>query len=329
MRKRRRTGDDAINASERSRFSALGDALWSAQDRARAGTRHGAESLGWAVRRWLLWPLQDRAETAGTPARALGVCALVLLAAGAGVAALLWAAPGGGKDDAGTAAPLAAVEPATTVKVAERPEEKPGPTLKGAAPDFGSAGSGGIAAEPGKAAAAGAAASPSSASSSAGDDAASSRRGGGRSSAGDDAAAATLSSSPGSSAAAGSASSSRAKRRPERGPVAGPKAVTVAREFAGAFVKYEIGGAENPAVQDVFAATTTPELAQALLRRPPSLPASVEVPKAKVLNIVPAPSHRGVFPVSVSLLRVGTTSELRLEMEKLKGKRWRVTNVLG
>ena len=90
---RRQTGDDAINASERSRFSALGDALWSAQDRARTGTRHGAESLGWTVRRWLLWPLQDRAETAGTPARALGIGALVLLAAGAGVAGGVQARP--------------------------------------------------------------------------------------------------------------------------------------------------------------------------------------------------------------------------------------------
>lgn len=316
---RRRTGDDAINASERSRFSALGDALWSAQDMARTGTRHGSESLGWTVRRWLLWPLQDRAETAGTPARALGACALVLLAAGAGVAALLWAAPDGGT----TAAQVAVVEPATAVKVAESPEEKPGPTLKGAAPDFGSAGSGGISAEPGKAgsadATAAAAASASSSSSDSGNDSAP----------GGDAAAATLSSSPDSSSTAGSASTSAAKDRPERGPVAGPKAVAVARDFAGAFVSYEIGGAEDPAVQDAFAATTTPQLAQALLQRPPSLPASVEVPKAKVLNIVPAPSHDGVFPVSVSLLRVGTTSELRLEMEKLKGKRWRVTNVLG
>lgn len=325
MRKRRRTGDDAINASERSRFSALGDALWSAQDKARTGTRHGTESLGWTVRRWLLWPLQDRAETAGTPARALGACALVLLAAGAGVAALLWAAPNGGKSGATTAAQVAVVEPATTVKAAEPPEEKPGPTLKGAAPDFGSAGSGGVASEPGKAGsadatAAGAASASSSAS--AGADSSSAASG--------DAVAATLSSSPDSSpAAAGSASTSAAKERPERGPVAGPKAVAVARDFAGAFVSYEIGGAEDPAVQDAFETTTTPQLAQALLQRPPSLPASVKVPKAKVLNVVPAPSHDGVYPVSVSLLRVGTTSELRLEMEKLKGKRWRVTNVLG
>jgi len=55
----------------------------------------------------------------------------------------------------------------------------------------------------------------------------------------------------------------------------------------------------------------------------------VTVPKAKVLNIVPAPSHGSVYPLSVSLLRVGVTSELRLEMEKLKSQGWRVTNVLG
>ena len=326
MRKRRRTGDDAINASERSRSSALGDALWSAQDKARTGTRHGTESLGWTVRRWLLWPLQDRTETAGAPARALGVCALVLLAAGTGVAALLWAAPDGGKGGATTAAQVAVVEPATAVKVAEPPKEKPGPTLKGAAPDFGSAGSGGIASEPGKAgsadATAASAASASSSSAAAEADSSSAASG--------DAAAATLSSRPSTSSAAGdSASASAAKKRPERGPVAGPKAVAVARDFAGAFVSYEIGGAEDPAVQDAFEATTTPQLARALLQRPPSLPASVKVPKAKVLNVVPAPSHDGVYPVSVSLLRVGTTSELRLEMEKPKGKRWRVTNVLG
>ena len=53
------------------------------------------------------------------------------------------------------------------------------------------------------------------------------------------------------------------------------------------------------------------------------------MPKAKVLNVVPGPSHGGVYTVSVSLLRVGVTSELRLEMEQLKGRRWRVTNVLG
>ncbi len=48
-----------------------------------------------------------------------------------------------------------------------------------------------------------------------------------------------------------------------------------------------------------------------------------------MLNVVPGPSKGTVFTVSVSLLRVGVTSELRLEMEKLKKQGWRVTNVLG
>ena len=68
---------------------------------------------------------------------------------------------------------------------------------------------------------------------------------------------------------------------------------------------------------------------KALLQRPPRQPAGVKVPKAKVLNVVPAPSHERIYPVSVSLLRVGATSELRLELEQLKNKQWRVANVLG
>jgi hypothetical protein len=55
----------------------------------------------------------------------------------------------------------------------------------------------------------------------------------------------------------------------------------------------------------------------------------VKVPRAKVLNVVAGPSRDGVYKVSVSLLRVGVTSELRLDMEKLKNADWRVTNVLG
>ncbi len=82
-------------------------------------------------------------------------------------------------------------------------------------------------------------------------------------------------------------------------------------------------------MRKAFAASATPALAKSLLKRPPRLPANVKVPKAKVLNIVAGPSHAGVYSLSVSLLRVGVTSELRLEMEKLKGEGWRVTNVLG
>src|SRR6478672_1070488 len=112
------------------------------------------------------------------------------------------------------------------------------------------------------------------------------------------------------------------------GPPAGPAAIAVARKFADAFVVYETGGEESE-VRKAFKATAVPEVTQALMRRPPRQPAGVEVPKAKVLNVVPAPSHDRIYPVSVSLLRVGATSELRLEMEQLKNKQWRVTNVLG
>ena len=82
-------------------------------------------------------------------------------------------------------------------------------------------------------------------------------------------------------------------------------------------------------MRTAFGETATPALSKALLRRPPRLPANVKVPKAKVVNVVPGPSQGGIYPVSVSLLRVGVTSELRLEMEKRKGDGWRVTNVLG
>jgi hypothetical protein len=132
------------------------------------------------------------------------------------------------------------------------------------------------------------------------------------------------------------------------GEPAGPAALKVARRFAGAFVLYEIGQGATKA-RAAFQATATPELARSLLHRPPRLPANVKVPKAKVVNVVAAPSHGGVFPISVSLLRVGVTSELRLNMQR-QGKRpgngpagggpaagkarpsqnsWRVTEVTG
>ena len=113
------------------------------------------------------------------------------------------------------------------------------------------------------------------------------------------------------------------------GAPAGPAAIAVARDFADAFVVYETGGSDGRGAQGLRRRRRRPELAKALLQRPPRLPANVKVPKAKVLNVVPGPSHGSVYPVSVSLLRVGVTSELRLEMEQLKDEGWRVTNVLG
>ena len=108
---------------------------------------------------------------------------------------------------------------------------------------------------------------------------------------------------------------------------AGPAAMKVARQFANAFVLYETGEG-SAEVRDVFHETATPELARSLLRRPPRLPANVEVPKAKVLNVVPGPRRGGIFTVSASLLRVGVTSELRIDLQKTKDGP-RVTSVLG
>lgn len=108
---------------------------------------------------------------------------------------------------------------------------------------------------------------------------------------------------------------------------AGPTAMKVARRFAEAFVFYEVG--EKPArTTAVFDETTSARLATALEERPPRQPAGVNVPQARVLNLVPGPRTGSSYTVSVSLLRVGVTSELRLEIEKQNGD-WVVTDVRG
>ncbi len=147
-------------------------------------------------------------------------------------------------------------------------------------------------------------------------------------------AAATAPANPQSTGAGGAATGS---------DVAGPAAIAVARKFSGAFVLYETGH-DTDRVKATFHRTATPDLAQALLKRPPRLPANVKVPKAKVLNIVAGPRHGDTYTLSVSLLRVGVTSELRLDMQKApsggaasagnsskssKRSRWLVTDVLG
>jgi hypothetical protein len=118
------------------------------------------------------------------------------------------------------------------------------------------------------------------------------------------------------------ATSSSAKPVP-----AGPAAMKVARRFSEAFVFYEIG--QRPArAKAVFGETATPELATALGERPPRLPADAKVPKARVVNLVPGPRAGKAYTVSVSLLRVGLTSELRLELNKKNGG-WLITDVRG
>jgi hypothetical protein len=300
MFRRRPTSSDSIDASAYSRRAAVADSAWIAQDRIRSGLGGGFKTLAAVVRRSfervadelqerLVWPLADRAATMAAPARALSTAALVLLAAGVGVAGLIWAAPDGQHSTAANqvATTSAAAEPKVSAKPAE-------PTLQGATPVFKP-----VENRP-----------PTEV----------------------DPAKAIVKSAPGESAAGATSStaatSSSAQGPTVDGPPAGPEAISVARDFAGAFVLYETGETGST-VRKAFGETATPALARALLKRPPRLPANVEVPKAKVVNVVPAPSQGDVYPVSVSLLRVGLTSELRLDMEQRKGEGWRVTNVLG
>jgi hypothetical protein len=320
MFKRRSTKPDSTDTSAYSRRVAAADSLWDAQDRARTGlgaayraTRKKldprVELAAFPVQEKVVWPLEDRTEMMGPWARALCFGAVVLVAAAAGVGGLIWAAPDG-PQNAGTT-PVAAT-PSAPIAVVKAPPKKPAaPTLHGAAPTFKAPPGQDTSpsqVDPSKAIVKSTPATSSASAPSADTSEAAS-------------AAAASSSSP-------SQSSPSKQTASVAGAPAGPAAISVARDFAGAFVVYETGGLDGT-VRKAFGSTATPELARALLKRPPRLPANVTVPKARVLNVVPAPSHGTVYPVSVSLLRVGVTSELRLELEQLKGKDWRVTNVLG
>jgi len=285
---------DSEGASAYSRRAAVADSAWAVQDRVRSGFGGALERVGFGLQRGLVWPVQDRAATMGAPGRAVSGAAAVLLAAVAVAAGLLVAGSGGTPDPA---APQVAVNASAPAEVKAPPPQPAEPTLQGAAPVFKQA-------------------EPATASEV-------------------DPAKAIVKSAPAEDTTSGggaqdssAAASSSSPRDSVDGPPAGPEAIAVARDFADAFLLYETGetGAE---VRDAFAETASPALSRALLERPPRLPANVEVPQAKVVNVVPAPSHGDVYPVSVSLLRVGLTSELRLEMEQRKGEAWRVTNVLG
>lgn len=262
------------------------------------------EDLSLALRDRLLWPVEDRLLALSDRGRAAVAGGAVVLALGIGIGGYSLAS---GESDPTVARQVAvAVEPAPQSVKAE-PKPEPEPTLQGATPVF-------KAKEPEDPAAVGgskAIATPSPATSTQTGNAATD----------------TISSTPAAHPAGASASASASTSTVD-GPPAGPAGVAVARKFAKAFVVYETGGDETE-VREAFVATATPELTRALMRRPPRQPSNVEVPKAKVLNVVPAPSQGRVYPVSISLLRVGATSELRLEMEQLKNKQWRVVNVLG
>jgi hypothetical protein len=281
--------------------------------------RHGAELLkwpferfAWAVRRGIFWRAGDRFSALGPLARGATFGLVVMAAAGAGVAGLLLATPDRSSEQTSTvAAVVATPDPAVTSAPVVKPTPKPRPTLQGAAPIF----------------------KPESE----GD------RAGGKKS-GDDKGSSSSSSTVSTSGSGqpkplapvlsssgkplGATGTSARKGKGKGALVAGPKALEAARRFAAAFVLYETGRGDGQ-VRKTFAETAAPELRHSLLRRPPRLPANVKVPKAKVLNVVPGPAQDGVYSVSVALLRVGLTSELRLDMEPVKGKRWQVTNILG
>jgi len=264
-------------------------------------SQEALEDLSLALRDRLIWPLQDRFLALSDEGRAVVAGGAVVLALAIGIGGYSLASAGGGE---GTSARevAAAVEPAPQPAPTPAPQPAAEPTLQGATPVF-------KAPEDKAAEAAPKADEGTAPAASAGNTG--------------NAATDTISSNPAARPAGATASTAAVD-----GPPAGPAAVAVAHKFANAFVAYEIGG-EKTEVRKAFAATATPELTKALMQRPPRQPAGVEVPRAKVLNVVPAPSHDKIYPVSVSLLRVGSTSELRLELEQLKNKQWRVVNVLG
>lgn len=106
------------------------------------------------------------------------------------------------------------------------------------------------------------------------------------------------------------------------------KLTGVARRFAEAFVLYEIG-LEESEVRKAFDGVATPGLAKALSNRPPRQPAEVDVPRARVLNVVLGPRRgRSFRSASISLLRVGSISELRVDLRRTRSG-WLVSDVRG
>jgi hypothetical protein len=306
---RRRNSDPGAGAREPLR-SSLASAAWAVEDRVVWGAadvfrglvevvKWPFERIAWAVEHWLVWPIQEETALWSRPVRAAVLAGVVLLA-GAGVAAGIVTSNPSGSD---SSAPVAFRVSAPVAPVAARDKAAvavTGPVLHGSTEIVPSEHGGGVT----KAEAATeppathAVAEPA-------------------------AAAGVTAERPGS---AGATSGS---------DVAGPAAIAVAKKFSGAFVLYETGH-DTPEVKAAFHETATPDLAQALLKRPPRLPANVKVPEAKVLNIVAGPKHGDTYTLSVSLLRVGVTSELRLDMEKApfgktpsKRPEWQVTDVLG
>jgi hypothetical protein len=295
-RRRTHTSSPVRSSLANAAFAVEERVVWGSADALRAAAdlvRWPFERAAWAIERGLIWPLRERTGAWDERLRLPAALALGLIAIGAGVLGFTWASGGGKKAEPIAAAPA----PVPVVRQAAPVEEPPpaAPVLHGAEPDF--TPTGGIAAAK-----------------VAGEHA------------GDSAAAATPAGTTAASAeiAASSSSAKGAEVVP-----AGPAATRVARRFADAFVLFETGES-NAGIRSAFAATATPEMARSLMRRPPRLPASVDVPQARVVNVVPGPKHGDTYTLSVSLLRLGITSELRIDMRRdEKTGKWQVTDVLG
>jgi hypothetical protein len=250
------------------------------------------ERFAWLLERRLVWPLRERSAGWGPSNRAAGAVALACLAAAAVAAGVLW--PSGGNGSGQQAAAPARVAIAAPAREPHG-EEAQGRVLKGAPPSFGVGKGVGVS------------------------------RAAGNEANGTEANASG--SAPEASAAATQSEGSGATTSSAKPVPAGPAAMKVARHFSEAFVFYEVGERSAQA-KAVFGETATPQLASALGERPPRLPEGAKVPKARVVNLVPGPRAGRAYTVSVSLLRVGLTSELRLEMRNNAGS-WVVTDVRG
>jgi hypothetical protein len=262
------------------------------------------ERAAWEIERRAIWPLRERAAGRGLPGRLGGAVALSAVAVAAILAGVLLSGGSGGAGPEPIAKP-ARVALAPAPARAPRGRKPSGPTLQGVPPSFGVGSGVGVAKSGGAGSSQGEASSSPEA-----------EAGGGASAAG------TTGAKRGAEVGAATASSTA------KPVAAGPEAMKVARRFSEAFVFYEIG--KRPArAKVVFGETASEPLAKALDERPPRLPRGTQVPKAKVVNLVPGPRRGAAYTVSVSLLRVGVTSELRLSLQHSRAEGWRVVNVLG
>jgi hypothetical protein len=254
------------------------------------------QRLGWGFERRLIWPVGERVSSWGHRHRIAGASALVAIAIGAAALGVLMSSQKGPASDRQVAAAPAVTLADATAQVGQSGK----PALRGAPPVFGVKD---------------------------GVEVASAESGDEGEAASEANALATQAGSEAEPSEEAVDTEATAAASSEKPVPAGPDAMKVARRFANAFVFYEVGKRQAQA-KTVFGETATPQLAGALSKRPPRLPANAKVPQAKVLNLVPGLRHAKAYTVSVSLLRVGVTSELRLRMKEQDGA-WVVTDVRG